>query len=294
MRLFKNFLVYQFEEPLELTLSELEEALAERPLVGCFEQEMESFGWLTAFNSGKTFVEAVDGAYFIRMGVERKKLPRLAIKTAVEKRAEERELKIETRSQYKEVEEVIINELMANALPERSSLSAYIDIDKNWLVIDATSVKKASELTGLLRKTLGTLPVVALAPKVALASVMTEWVQKGITNERFTLLDEIEMKELTKEEGGTARYKGIPAMSKEILQNLEDGWDVTRLSLLFNEAVSFSLGEDFILKRVKYLETFHEELDESDDLYTIAAGSAQLQVLMFRELMSELYQLCHP
>lgn len=292
MRPFKNILIYQFDEPFTLTSFELEAELSKVPLRECGRDELETFGWLPAFTNGENFVEESNGAYFIRLGMEQKKVPRLAIKTAVEKRARDNKIDISTRARYKEVEEVVLNELVAQAFPEQSSMMAYIDVKKGWLVVDATSEKKASTLTAVLRKTLGSLPVTGVAPQVELSMVMTHWVQNGLPSERFIFMDEVEMKE-QKEEGGTARYKGIPLESKEIQQNVNEGWYVTRLGLVYDELVTLSLGEDFVLKRLRYLDSFQEQLELSDDPNAVAQSNAFLQVDTFRNLVSDLYNLCY-
>ncbi len=295
MKPFKNILIYQFDEPFTLTAHELESQLSAHPLRECGRDELETYGWLPAFSQGQNFIEEANGAFFMRLGMEQKKVPRLAIKTAVEKRAREQEIDISTRARYKEVEEIIIDELVAKAFPEQSSMMAYIDASKGWLVVDATSEKKASTLTAVLRKTLGSLPVTGFAPQVELPMVMTHWVRSGLPSEHFAFLDEVELKE-QKEEGGTARYKGLSLESREIQQNLEsseDHWQVVRLGLIYDELVTFSLGEDFILKRLRYLDGFQEQLELSDDQNAVAQSNAFLQVDTFRNLVSDLYNLCY-
>src|SRR5699024_11238248 len=64
------------------------------------------------------------------------------------------------RARYKELEEIITNEFISKVAPEQDSICAYIDLEKGWLVVDAASEKKASLVTAVLRKSLGSLPVV--------------------------------------------------------------------------------------------------------------------------------------
>ncbi|PWD83320.1 recombination-associated protein RdgC [Ignatzschineria cameli] len=293
MRPFKNILIYQFDEPFMMDSSELEALLSEYPLRECGDDELETYGWLPAFSQGENLVETIHNAHFIRLGMEVKKLPRRAIQTAVEKRAREHELDLYDRARLKELEEVITNEFIRNAYPEQSSIMAYIDREKNWLVIDATSEKKASLVTAVLRKTLGALPVVGYAPQVEMALLMTDWVQNGLSDTRFQFLDEIELKELNKEEGGVARYRGIPLDSKEIELNISEGWSVTKVGLAYQELVTFSLAEDFILKRVRYLDQFQERLELSDDQNAVAQSNGYLLVDTVRQLVTDLYNLCY-
>lgn len=293
MRPFKNILIYKFDEPIEFSALELEEWLSVYPLRECGRDELETYGWLPAFSQGANYVEEINGAYFIRLGMEIKKLPRRAIQTAVVKRAKEQNLDLLDKARFKELEEIITNEFIGQVYPEQSSMMAYIDKEKNWLVVDAVSEKRASLVTAVLRKSIGSLPVTSYAPQVEMPTIMTHWVRSGLPSAHFEFLEEIEMKELNKDEGGVARYRGIPMDAKEIALNITEGWDVTKLGLVYQSLVTFSLGEDFILKRLRYLDQFQEQLELSDDQNAVAQSNGYLLVDTIRSLVVDLYNLCY-
>ena len=293
MRPYKNVIIYKFDEPVELTAEQLQEALSQYPLRDCGQDELETYGWLPAFSQGENLVEEMNSALFFKLGMEIKKLPRRAIQTAVEKRARDNNIDILNRARFKELEEIITNEFISKTPPEQDSINGYIDLEKNWLVIDAPSEKKASLVTAVLRKSLGSLPVVGYAPQVEMPIIMTDWVRNNFINEKFGLLDEVEMKELNKDEGGTARYKGIPLDSKEIELNLEEGWSVTKVGLSFEDIVTFVLGEDFVLKRVRYLDQFQEKLELSEDQNAVAQSNAYLLADTMRSLITDIYNECY-
>ena len=293
MKPYKNVIIYKFDEPVELTAEQLQEALSQYPLRECGTDELETYGWLPAFSQGENLVEEMNRALFFKLGMEIKKLPRRAIHTAVEKRAREHDIDLLNRARYKDLEEIITGEFISKTPPEQSSINGYIDLEKNWLVIDAPSEKKASLVTAVLRKSLGSLPVVGYAPQVDMPTIMTDWVRSNFINDKFGLLDEVEMKELNKDEGGTARYKGIPLDSKEIELNLEEGWSVTRVGLSHEDIVTFSLGEDFIFKRLRYLDQFQEKLELSDDQNAVAQSNAYLLADTVRSLATGLFNACY-
>lgn len=289
---FKNLLVYKFEEPLlfsnEDASSQFESALSSKPLTAPLTQEWESLGWLPFFKEGKQYVEKINNALFIRLGIEQKQLPNSAIKTAVDKKIEEKELKHISRSEMKELHEVVMNELLPNALVVRSSLLAYIDLEKGWIVVDANSTKKASILTSYLRKTLGTLPIVPLTPENSVNAALTHWALHGIQSDVLSMLDEIELKEL-KDEGANAKFKSIDLDSKEVQDPLKEGWQVTKLALEYDEQISFSLAGDFIFKRLKLLERFTENLESEDDPILQAQAELYLAVDLYRKAITHVY-----
>lgn len=287
---FKNLLVYRFEEPIKDTLETVEEKLSEKPLTACLTQEMESIGWLPVFKEGKQYVEKINNALFFRLGIEQKILPNSAVKTAVDKKIEEKDLKHVSRSEMKELHELVTNELLPNALVNRHSILAYIDLEKNWLVVDASSTKKASLVTSHLRKTLGSLPIVPLTPENSVNAALTHWALHGIQSDVLSMLDEIELKEL-KDEGGNAKFKGVALDSKEVQDPLKEGWQVTKLMLEYDEQMSFSMSGDFIFKRLKFLERFEENLDSEDDPLLQMQAELYLAIDLYRRVVQNVYDL---
>ncbi|WP_077928531.1 recombination-associated protein RdgC [Wohlfahrtiimonas populi] len=287
---FKNLLVYRFEEPIKDTLETVEEKLSEKPLTACLTQEMESIGWLPVFKEGKQYVEKINNALFFRLGIEQKILPNSAVKTAVDKKIEEKDLKHVSRSEMKELHELVTNELLPNALVNRHSILAYIDLEKNWLVVDASSTKKASLVTSHLRKTLGSLPIVPLTPENSVNAALTHWALHGIQSDVLSMLDEIELKEL-KDEGGNAKFKGVALDSKEVQDPLKEGWQVTKVMLEYDEQMSFSMSGDFIFKRLKFLERFEENLESEDDPLLQIQAELYLAIDLYRRVVQNVYDL---
>lgn len=293
MRPFKNILIYKFDDPFILNAAQLEEALSQFKLRDIGQDELETYGWLPAFSQGENLVEEMNNALFFKLGMFIKKLPRKAILTEVEKRARDNNIDLLNITRLKELEEIITNEFISKVYPEQECINAYIDKEKDWLVVDASSERKASLLTAMLRKSLGSLPVIGYAPQVEIPLVMTDWLRSDLPSSKFSFLDEVEMKELSKDEGGSSKFKGIPLDSKEIETNLDEGWSVTKIGLCYEGIVSFMLDDSFILKRVRYLDQFQEKLELSEDRNAVAQSNAYLLADTVRTLLTDLYNMCY-
>lgn len=289
---FKNLLAYKFEEQMLFSgddvLAQFEAALSSRPLTAPLTQEWESLGWCPVFMEGNQYIEKINNALFMRLGIDQRHLPNKVIKTAVEDLIKEKDLKHVSRSEMKELHEVVLNNLLPNAPVYRDYIFAYVDLEKGWLVVDASSTKKASLLTSHLRKTLGTLPIIPLAPENFVNSALTHWALHGVESDVLSMLDEIELKEL-KDEGGNAKFKAVALDSKEVQDPLKEGWQVTKLLLEYDEQIAFSLASDFIFKRLKLLERFTENLESEDDPILQQQAELYLAVDLYRKVITHVY-----
>lgn len=258
----------------------------QQPLRECGANELATFGWVPAFNSGQDFVEDVNDSLVFKLGMYVKKLQRKAINTEVDKR-----WCVNSTTDRKEIVDIVTDEFITRTFPEYDSISAYIDTENDLLVVDATSEDRASLLTALLRKTLGSLPIVAHSPSVDFSTVMTRWVQHGLPSDNFGFCDEVELKELGREGGATVRYKNIICDAPEVTKHIEDGWSVTKIRLVYDDLITFTLDKDFVLKGVKYLDRYKEHYIEQDDMYHYEKSSEYLMIETHRNVLRDLFNM---
>lgn len=264
---FKNLQVYRFTRPLEQDADTLEKNLAEFTFKPCGSQDISKLGWVFPMGkAGSMYTHLAAKQILICMRKEEKMLPAGVIKDQLNERIEAIELEQGRALKKKEkdsLKEEIIMQLLPRAFSRTSQTFAWIDPEADMLYVDASSTRKAEELISLLRKTLGSLPVVPIQLKNQADVVMTDWLNEGNIPANFSLEDEAELCSAL-EGGGIIRCKQQDLLSDEIKNHLAADKFVTKLALNWADSISFVIGEEFALKRIKFADVLQEQNEDID------------------------------
>ncbi len=264
---FKNLMIYRLNRDIPLSADELEKQLAAFSFTPCGSQDMAKTGWVAPMGGHSTALTHVNqGQILIAARKEEKILPAPVIKQALDAKIE----KLETEQQRKlkktekdALKDEILHSLLPRAFSRFSQTALWLDSVNNLIMVDSASAKKAEDTLALLRKSMGSLPVVPLVLEKPIELTLTEWVRSGDLPQGFALMDEAELK-ATLEEGGVIQCKKQDLVCDEIANHIEAGKRVTRLALDWQERVQLVLSEDGSVKRLKFAETLREKNDDID------------------------------
>jgi len=267
---FKNLLVYRFVRPLETPVEKLEEHLAQSPFSPCGSQDLSKFGWVPPLGKlGDTFCHVAGGDILLCAKKEEKVIPASAINDEIAKRGEAFEKEHGRNLNKKEKEglkEDITMQFLPRAFSRHSQTFAWLAPKEGFLVVDSGSKKKAEDLLAMLRKSLGSLPVVPLTLKDTADITMTQWLLDGNVAKGFELGEEVELQSAL-EHGGIIKAKDQDLLCDEIRQHIESDKMVTQLALTWSDAISFVLTDEMALKKVKFsdeLQDSNEDIDKDD------------------------------
>jgi recombination associated protein RdgC len=287
--LFRNLTLFHYQQPL-IPTDTLDAQLASAAFQPCLSQEPRGNGWVSPLGPAATaMVHEVMSAQLLCLQTEEKILPSSVIRDALQERIEQIETQ-EQRSIRRQEKDRLKDDVILDLLPRAFSRyrqdRAYFEPSAGgWLLVDGAG-KAVEELTTRLRKTLGQLPITPLAVNDAPAVVMTRWLNEGQCPSGLSLGDECELRD----DEGVVRCKGQDLLSEEIRGHLSADKQVTRLSLIWQERLSFMLGEDLTLRRIKSLDIVREQLEEFDLETPQAQLDAEFAVMVgeLRGLLAEL------
>ncbi|HHR6054330.1 TPA: recombination-associated protein RdgC [Providencia alcalifaciens] len=266
MNLFKNAIVYRMTRDIQISSDELEAQLKNLEFSPCGSQDMMKVGWTNPIKTGEALTHSVGNQILIVAKREEKKLPTDVIKKELQAKIDKLETEQGRRLKKTEkdsLKDEVVQDLLPRAFSKESTVSVWIDNDNQRIIVDASSAKRAEDTLALLRKTLGSLPVVPLTMKTPIELTLTDWLRDGVIPQGFNLTDEAELKAMLAE-GGIARFKKQDLVSDEIASHIEAGKLVTKLSLDWNDTIQFTLCDDCSLKKIKFSDMLKAQNDDID------------------------------
>ena len=264
---FKNLMVYRLSREVALNADEMEKQLSAFAFTPCGSQDMAKTGWVSPMGShSDALTHAVNGQIVICARKEEKILPSPVIKKELQAKIER--LEAEQHRKLKKTEkdalkDEVLHSLLPRAFSRFNQTFMWIDTVNDLIMVDAASAKRAEDTLALLRKSLGSLPVVPLTMESPIELTLTEWVRSGEMPAGFAIQDEAELKAIL-EEGGVIRCKKQNLISDEIAVHIEAGKLVTKLAVDWQERIQLMLSDDGSLKRLKFADTLREQNDDID------------------------------
>ena len=238
---FRNLTLFRF--PTSLDFSQLDELLPEAALKPVGPLELSSRGFISPFGRGEEALShRINDAIWLSVGGEDKILPGAVVND-------------------------LLHELLPRAFVKPSRTDALIDLEHGFIAVDASSRKTGENVVSEVRRALGSFPALPLNAEVAPRSVLTGWIAGEPLPEGLSLGEECELKDAM-EGGAVVKCQNQELQSDEIAKHLEAGKQVTKLALVLDDHVSFVLGEDLIVRKLKFLDGAVDQLEntEHDDL----------------------------
>lgn len=265
--MFKNAIIYRVRG---LELESMRAQLALKPLTMPGSQDTESRGWLP--EQGE-FVHMVGGVWLITMGVSSRILPGQVVQAEVNARVEQvaaeqgyRPGRRETR----DIRERVIGDLLPRAFIRTTYMRAWIDLQRELIVIDAPSTARAEDLLELLRKTLDSFPVKRWQCKRSPAGAMADWLASE-PPAGFTIDDDCELRSVTSD-GAVVRYVHHPLNADEVRGHLAAAKMPVKLAMTYADRLSFVFTERGEVKRLQLLDLVTEKLVAESASVADAAG----------------------
>ena len=262
---FRNLTLFRF--PTTLDFSQLDELLPEMQLKPVGTLELSSRGFVSPFGrSEPELSHRIGDAIWLTVGGEDKILPSSVVNDLLGKKLaeiEEKEGRKPGGRTRKRIKEDLVHELLPRAFVKPSRTDALLDLQHGFVAVDSSSRKSAEDVVSQIRGALGSFPALPLNAEVAPRNILTGWIAGEPLPEGLTLGEECELKDAM-DGGAVVKCQNQDLQGDEIAKHLEAGKQVTRLALTLDDHLSFVLGEDLVVRKLKFLEGAVDQLENTE------------------------------
>jgi recombination associated protein RdgC len=278
---FRNLTLFRF--PTSIDFSETDKLLPEALLRPVGPLEMTSRGFISPFGRDERELLSHRSGEFLwlTVGGEDKILPGSVVNDLLARKVAEIEAKEGRRpggKARKRLKDDLIHELLPRAFVKSSRTDAMFDLQHGYVAVDTSSRKTGENVMSEIRGLLGSFPALPLNAEVAPRSVLTGWIAGEPLPEGLSLGEECEMKDPI-EGGAVVRCQHQELRGEEIDKHLESGKQVTKLALILDDHVSFVLGDDLVIRKLKFLDGVVDQLEHSDEDGTHAELDARFALM---------------
>ena len=262
---FRNLTLFRF--PTTLDFSQLDELLPEMQLKPVGALELSSRGFVSPFGRNEPELShRIGDAIWLTVGGEDKILPSSVVNDLLGKKLaeiEEKEGRKPGGRTRKRIKEDLVHELLPRAFVKPSRTDALLDLQHGFVAVDSSSRKSAEDVVSQIRGALGSFPALPLNAEVAPRNILTGWIAGEPLPEGLTLGEECELKDAM-DGGAVVKCQNQDLQGDEIAKHLEAGKQVTRLALTLDDHLSFVLGEDLVIRKLKFLEGAVDQLENTE------------------------------
>ena len=262
---FRNLTMFRF--PTSLDLSQLDELLQDMKLNPVGPLELSSRGFVSPFGRNEPELSRrIGDAIWLSVGGEDKILPSSVINDLLGKKLaeiEEKEGRKPGGRTRKRIKEDLVHELLPRAFVKPSRTDVLIDAELGLVAVDITSHKVAEQVVSQIRGALGSFPALPLNAEVAPRSILTGWIAGEQLPEGLSLGEECELRDAV-DGGAVVKVTNLDLQGDEIAKHLEAGLQVTRLALVLDDHLSFVLGEDLVVRKLKFLDGAVDQLENTE------------------------------
>jgi len=284
--LFKNLTFFRF--PQEIDFSQINELLPQAQLKPVGAMDLSSRGFISPLGreEKQQLSRQINNALWLTVGTETKILPASVVNDLLEQKIEQIHQQQGRRPGGRERRQLkadLVAELLPRAFVKSSRTDLWLDLEKGFVAINGSSQKSGETIVSDIRKLLGSFPAVPLNSATAPRTLLTAWIAGEPLPDGLMLGHECEMKDPV-EGGAVVRCQHHELRCAEIDKHLDAGKKATKVALQFEDSLSFVLGEDLILRKLKFLDGALDQIEHSaedgrqaefDALFVLQSGETR-------------------
>lgn len=263
----KNLTIFRF--PRSVDFSEVETLLPLDVLKPVGALEMTSRGFISPFGREEKvqLSHRMGDFLWLTIGTEEKILPGAVVGNKLDEKIQQIEANEGRKAggrERKRLKDDLLHELMPQAFVKQLRTDAFLDLQHGFVAVDTSSYKTGENVMSDIRGLLGSFPALRLNAEIAPRTVLTAWIAGEPLPEGLSLGEEAELRDPA-EGGAKVHCTDQELRCDEVDKHLDAGKQITKLALVFEDNLSFVLGDDLVVRKLKFLDGATDQLENIDE-----------------------------
>lgn len=263
----RNLTMFCF--PNTIDFSEIATCLPHCALRDVGPLEMHSSGFVSPFGREETeqLFHIRDSWLWLTVGGKEKVLPASVIADRLEDKIasiERSEGRMPGGRERKRIKDDLLHDLLPAAMVKSTRTDVFLDTNRGVAFIGSSSRKAAESVVSHIRGALGSFPAMPLNAEIAPRSVLTGWLAGEALPRGVALGEECKLEDPVAG-GAVVHCQNQELLCDEIDRHIEAGKQATQLALVFDDCVSFVLGDDLSIKKLRFLDGAMDKLSGNGD-----------------------------
>lgn len=262
---FKQIQLFQLSSAMPRSVVDLTAQLQSLTFKACLPSMPFGMGWVPLVDEADApLVRGVDHCMMMCLQVEEKILPAAVVRQAVaekiKKIAATEDRKIFAKEKLALKDEMAIT-LLPRAFTKLTRIYAYIDTQRQWLVLGTANTKKTEQFLSLFKKSV-TEGIEPLDLK-NLSAIMADWLKNktypsSLTVEKSAVLQDVNQK------NRIIRCQQQDLFDGSIQSLLKEGCEVKQLALSWQDQIGFVLADNFLLRSIRFQDEIKEQTKDME------------------------------
>lgn len=264
---FRNLVMFRF--PPAVDFSQVAELLPAAVLKPVGPLEMASRGFISPYGTteeGEQLHQAIGQWLWLTVGTQEKILPVSAVNAALAEKIKKIE-QVENRRpggrERKRIKDDLLHEMLPKAFVKHGRFDVFLDTQRGVAFVDTSSRREGENVVSDVRGLLGAFSAMPLNAEVAPRSVLTAWLAGEPMPQGLELGEECRMEEPAGS-GALISCQKLELRCEEIDKHLQAGMQATRLALVLQDNLSLVLGDDLVVRKLKFLDGALDKLDDTE------------------------------
>lgn len=260
--MFRNLTFFRFASDAIPDPLALRSALEGRKLREVGPMEQATYGFVSPYGRDKDEIAVVsEGHVLFCLGGWEKVLPATVVRDALAEKVAQIQKSQGRRVGARErrrLKDEVLADLLSRAFVRSTRTMAYLDPKGGWLVVDSASRRKAEQVVTEIRQALGRFPATPAMPGESPRALMTDWLVRTDTPQGWVLGNECLLRQPS-DTSCTWTGRNTDLDSEEVRNHLSAGMQAERLGVIFRDRLTFVLGEDLMVRKLRYTDMVEEE-----------------------------------